>query len=143
MKRSFAVAAILPIAVILSCVVAPLVAQAAPVTLVASLSGQAETAGGDLRGSGTFSAEIDPDSGDFCYTLTATGIDKPTMAHVHTGVAGADGPPAVTIDVTSDECIAVEPSVLKPIVENPAGYYVNIHTAAFPKGAVRGQLAKK
>ena len=39
-------------------------------------------------------------------------------------------------------CIAVEPEKLKPIVANPAGFYVNIHTADFPGGAVRGQLMK-
>ncbi|MGH7965215.1 MAG: CHRD domain-containing protein, partial [Candidatus Binatia bacterium] len=25
---------------------------------------------------------------------------------------------------------------------NPANYYVNVHTAEFPKGAVRGQLSE-
>lgn len=122
---------------------APAAALAAPVTLVATLTGAAETAGGDPDGSGAFSVEIDADSGDFCYSLSARDTDKPTMAHVHTGAAGVDGGPVITIDVTDDECIAVEPAVLKPIVENPAGYYVNVHTAAFPKGAVRGQLEKK
>lgn len=127
----------------LAFVLAPVAAFAAPVTLTAALTGPAETGGGDADGTGKFSAEIDADTGDFCYTLTGAGIDKPTMAHVHSGAAGADGPPVVTIDVVTDECIAVEPAVLKPIVDNPAGFYVNIHTAAFPKGAVRGQLEKK
>lgn len=121
----------------------PIAAMAAPVTLVATLSGAAETSPGDPDGSGQFSVEIDADTGDFCYTLTGKALDQVMAAHVHTGAAGVDGPPVVNLEMTSDECIAVEPAVLKPIVENPAGYYVNIHTGPFPKGAVRGQLAKK
>jgi hypothetical protein len=90
-------------------------------------------------------ADVDADSGDFCFTLSASGTDKPVAAHVHSGAAGADGPPVVTISVTgegNDECVAVEPDTLKAIVAAPENYYVNIHTAAFPKGALRGQLMK-
>lgn len=116
-------------------------AQAAPVKLTATLSG----AGADPDGTGAFAADVDADAGDFCYTLTVAKIAKPTMAHVHTGAAGTNGPPVITVDVTgaSDECVAVEPDVLKAIVANPAGYYVNVHTADFPGGAIRGQLGVK
>ncbi|MCW1430026.1 CHRD domain-containing protein [Novosphingobium sp. JCM 18896] len=116
-------------------------AQAASVKLTSTLSG----AGADTDGTGAFAAEVDADAGDFCYTLTVAKIAKPTMAHVHTGAAGTNGPPVVTVDVTgtTDECVAVEPDVLKAIVANPAGYYVNVHTADFPAGAIRGQLATK
>lgn len=124
-------------------VAAPAVAQAAPVTLTASLTGAAETAGGDADGQGAFTVEIDAETGDFCYSLSASQVDQVMAAHVHSGAAGTDGPPVVNVTMANDECIAVEPSVLKPIVENPAGYYVNVHTAAYPKGAVRGQLVKK
>jgi hypothetical protein len=120
-------------------------AVAKPVTLVATLGGAAETAGGDPDGMGGFKADADDETGDFCFTLWADKIAKPTMAHVHTGAAGVDGPPLATLEVTgpnSDACIAMEPDQIKKILADPAGFYVNIHTDDFPKGAVRGQLAK-
>lgn len=118
-------------------------AVAAPVTLVATLNGANETAGGDPDGAGTFTVEIDADAGDFCYTLTATKIAKATMAHVHSGAAGANGPPVVTIEVASDMCVAVDPEKLKAMIAAPGDYYVNVHNAEFQAGAIRGQLSAK
>lgn len=124
---------------------APAVALAETVVLTANLTGANETGGGAPEGNGAFRVEINTETGDFCYTLYGEKIAAPTMAHVHTGAAGTNGAPVITMDVTgkgSDMCIAVEPDKLKPIIANPAGYYVNIHTADFPAGAVRGQLMK-
>ncbi len=124
---------------------APVAAAAETVVLTATLAGANETGGGAPEGNGAFRVEINTETGDFCYTLYGEKIAAPTMAHVHTGATGVNGGPVITLDVTgkgSDMCIAVEPEKLKPIVANPAGYYVNIHTADFPAGAVRGQLAK-
>ena len=121
-------------------------AMAASVKLSATLTGANEPAGGDADATGAFTAEADAEAGDLCYTLTVGKMAKPTAAHIHTGAAGVNGAPVVTIDVTGasgDECVAVEPDVLKPIVANPAGYYVNVHNAEFPAGAIRGQLVAK
>ena len=118
----------------------PAVALAAPVKLTATLVGANEPAGGDPDGRGSFTADVDAVTGDFCYSLSGTGISKPTMAHVHSGAPGSDGPPVITIEVAQDMCQAVEPDRLKPIIAAPGNYYVNIHTADFPKGALRGQL---
>ncbi|WP_158241474.1 CHRD domain-containing protein [Novosphingobium sp. TH158] len=118
---------------------------AAPVKLTATLSGANETAGGDPDGSGGFSVEIDAESNDFCYTLWTEKLGKFTAAHVHKGEAGSDGAPLVTLQVTgkdSDMCVAVDAAKLEPIIAKPEGWYVNVHTAEFPKGAVRGQLGK-
>ncbi|OYU35899.1 CHRD domain-containing protein [Novosphingobium sp. PASSN1] len=123
----------------------PAAAFAETVVLTANLSGANEVGGGAPEGNGAFRAEVNTESGDFCYTLYAEKTAAPTMAHVHTGAAGSNGGPLISIDVTgkgSDMCIAVEPDKLKSIIANPAGFYVNIHTADFPGGAVRGQLVK-
>ena len=123
----------------------PAAAMAETVVLTATLFGTNEVGGGAPEGNGAFRVEINSETGDFCYTLYAEKTAAPTMAHVHTGAAGTNGGPVITMDVTgkgSDQCIAVEPDKLKPILANPAGFYVNIHTADFPGGAVRGQLVK-
>ncbi|MDE8650311.1 CHRD domain-containing protein [Novosphingobium album (ex Liu et al. 2023)] len=121
----------------------PGAALAAPAKLAATLAGTNETAGGDPDGTGAFAAEVDTETGDVCFTLTVAKIGAPIAAHIHKGAAGADGDPVATISVTGndgDECIAAEPALLKEIVAAPASYYVNVHSAEFPKGAVRGQL---
>ena len=58
-----------------------------------------------------------------------------------------NGPPVVTLsapidDDDSDDCDVVADAVLDEIVDNPAGFYVNVHTADYPNGAIRGQLVR-
>lgn len=118
-------------------------ALADPVVLKATLDGASETGGGDADGSGSFSAEIDPETGDICYVLSTADIGDAMAAHIHQGAAGKNGKPVITIEVTGEDedlCIAAEPDTLKPIVAMPGDYYVNVHTADYPKGAIRGQL---
>ena len=118
----------------------PSAAVAAPVKLAATLSGGTSA---DPDGSGTFTAEVDADLGDFCYTLNLAKLGKVTGAAVH---AAGSPDPLVKLEISgasADECIAAEPSVLKPIVENPANYAVTVRTSDFPAGAVQGALARK
>jgi len=120
-------------------------ALADPAMLVATLSGANETSAGDPDGAGTFTAEIDVESGDVCYVLNVADIGEATAAHIHKGAAGKNGKPQITIEVTGEDedlCVAEEPDMLQAIVDTPGDYYVNVHTAAFPKGAIRGQLEK-
>ena len=55
------------------------------------------------------------------------------------------GPIRVTLKAptkgASDGCVTVPREILTAILANPANYYVNVHNAEFPAGAVRGQLA--
>ena len=130
----------------LGLIVMPTLALAAPVKLAATLAGAGEESGGDPDGAGTFSVDADAALGDFCYTLNLTKVGKVTGAHVQLNAVEPDPQPLIKLDVTgasSDECIAVEPKVLEPIVANPGSYYISVHTADFPKGAVRGTLSRK
>ncbi len=117
---------------------------AAETTLTATLAGDAET---DEDGSGTATVVLDPDAGTACWDISAEDIDPVNVSHIHVGAAGASGDVVVDLDLdgfdgTSEGCNeAADAEALQAIIDNPAGYYVNLHTEAFGGGAIRGQLA--
>jgi hypothetical protein len=119
---------------------------AGPTTFKTLLTGPAEVPPAPEAGHGTASVTIDPAKGQLCYQLSATGSDTPTMAHVHKGAAGVAGPVVVSLDPpakgTSKGCATAPADALAAIVAAPSGYYVNVHTAQYPKGAMRGQLSQ-
>ena len=110
---------------------------------VAELSGANEPGGGDNDGEGHFRGQIDANRGSLCYSLSASEIAPATMAHIHSGAAGANGPPVATLKPGLNQCIDVAKDVLRAIVDAPGDHYVNVHNADFPAGAVRGQLEKE
>lgn len=97
--------------------------------------------GAGEEASGDFSAEFDLLSGKMCYILEVNGLSGFTAAHIHKAEKGKNGPPVVTLELASqDRCIDVDVELLKDIAKNEHKYYVNVHTEAFPAGAIRGQL---
>ena len=113
----------------------------------ATLTGGAEVPGpGDTDGAGKAIVELNPGQNRLCYKLRVSNIAPATMAHVHVGAAGVAGPIAVTLVApaggTSSGCANLSEPLTKALLKNPANYYVNVHNAEFPNGAVRGQLAK-
>jgi hypothetical protein len=70
------------------------------------------------------------------------------QSHIHVGAEGVSGDVVVPLDVdgfegSSEGCIEPmeDAAALQAIVDDPAGYYVNLHTDEFQGGAIRGQLA--
>ena len=114
------------------------------VSLSAELRGDTEVPPGDPDGFGYAQITVNVDTGELCFRLSVAGTDVPTGAHIHEGGPGVAGPVVVPLeaptDGLADGCVDVSVLTLAPILANPGNYYVNIHTAEFPAGAVRGQL---
>lgn len=115
--------------------------------LSAELTGAAEVPGpGDPDGTGHASVTVNPGKSEVCYELHVANIDPATAAHIHVGAAGEAGPVVVGLAAPtngmSSGCATVDRELALAILKHPDQYYVNVHNASFPAGAVRGQLSK-
>jgi serine/threonine protein kinase len=90
--------------------------------------------------SGTVDVTIDGTK--VCWDFTLSGVDNPTAAHIHQGGSSVSGPVVVPLGAAykSTGCTTTTAATAKAILANPSAYYVNVHTATYPDGAVRGQL---
>ena len=97
-------------------------------------------------GGGNVTVVVDPPKGTACYIMNVWGLQDITAAHIHQGGPGETGAPVVPLatptDGTAGACVPVTAEVSAALLANPGGYYVNVHTRAFPQGAIRGQLSK-
>lgn len=114
--------------------------------LSATLTGIQEVPGpGDSDGTGTAQVRVEPGQSRLCWTLFAQQIDPATAAHIHRGAAGSAGPPVVTLTTPdaagrSEGCAALDPGLAREMSARAHDFYVNVHTAQHPAGAIRGQL---
>jgi hypothetical protein len=112
----------------------------------------------DAKGSAEFTA---PHFDNIGYSVNVSNIDKVTMAHIHSGKIGENGPIVVTLfktETPSTEPInsnLVSGNITNAKLEGPmAGKtlidltkamewgetYVNVHTEEHPNGEIRGQI---
>ena len=81
-----------------------------------------------------------------------------TLAHIHTGDANTAGGVLINTGLTAATAVGlptgagsadfkgitgVDAATLQAIIDNPAGYYFNIHSSTNPGGVARGQLVKQ
>jgi hypothetical protein len=116
------------------------------VTLGTLLTGGAEVPGpGDPDGGGDASILLVGDD-LLCAVIHVRGTGKPMAAHIHKAASGVAGPIVVTLPTpvfnSSNDCTQIDPALYDDIAASPSAYYVNVHTADLPGGAVRGQLAR-
>lgn len=91
---------------------------------------------------------------EFLFTINNKSADTFTRAHIHKAAAGSNGPihwdfleagnPVASISDQPSQLRGVArpraAAVVADLLANPSGYYVNVHSSAFPGGAVRGQV---
>ena len=139
----------LPIAALAALAAGPAAAQQGeggrPYTV--AMTGAAERPGpGDPDGAGTATFRVNAGQSRVCYTLNVSNIDPATAAHIHRGGPEVAGPVVVGLtaptDGSSEGCADVERALAQELIRNPGAFYVNVHNAAFPPGAVRGQLGR-
>jgi len=96
---------------------------------------------------------------DFHYDLT--GFPAGTtinLSHIHPGAAGVNGNVLVSTGQSAAAALGLpngagswearavstaDAATLQAIIDNPAGYYFNVHSSTNPGGVARGQLVKQ
>jgi Cu/Zn superoxide dismutase len=117
--------------------------NAATTKLEANLRGSNEKAPASNRGKTEI--RLTPSTGKVCWETTLTKIDgKPNASHIHKGGKGVSGNVVVPLGAgyKRQGCTTAAKSLVKAIVKNPGSYYVNVHNAKHPAGAMRGQLTR-
>lgn len=128
----------------------------------AKLSGQEETQPVTTQAEGEAEFELTGDGTALEFKLSVSGLMDPQAAHIHMAPAGSDGPVIVTLLATpvagevdgllAEGIITVDDlegqmagmSLNDLLAEFKAGNtYVNVHTAAYPEGEIRGQIMEK
>jgi hypothetical protein len=114
--------------------------------LKAVLNGQNEKpTAADPKATGTASVTVK--GTQVCYELKTKDLAGATMAHIHKAGPDAAGPVALALtppdaNGLSKGCATADEALAKDLVANPGAYYVNVHSATYKAGAIRGQLGK-
>jgi hypothetical protein len=93
---------------------------------------------GDLDGSGTADLTLDTDTNTIQWSISVADIDTVVAAHIHFGDKGTNG--SVRIDFSGMLAGTTVDSDVSLVAADPTAWYVNVHTAAFQAGAIRGQI---
>ncbi len=109
-------------------------------SLHATLLGKSETPKGDPDGRGT--AEIKITGRQVCWEIKVSKVQTIVAAHIHKGGPGVAGPVVVPFGKVfhAKGCTTTTAAIAAAIVKHPLAYYVNVHNAKYPGGALRGQL---
>ena len=108
----------------------------------ADMTAAEETPATESKGMGTAEVTVDTDTKKVSWTVKVDGLTgDATAAHIH-GPAAAGEKAAPEIDMSKAIMEGSADITEAQIADIKAGKtYVNVHTAKFPDGEIRGQLA--
>jgi hypothetical protein len=120
-------------------------AKGATTTLIASLEGRNEAAGGAPQGQALELVSIHEHT--LTYSVAWQNLGRPLQADIHSGPRGADGPVVAQLFAVPGRAggsaygtVEVDPAVLSALAAHPGDFYADLHTTAFPAGAARAQF---
>ncbi|MFL6461072.1 MAG: CHRD domain-containing protein [Nitrososphaeraceae archaeon] len=129
----------------------------------AKMTGKEEVPPHDTKAIGNAEFTLSSDGKTMSYKVDVMNIDKVTMAHIHQGKVGENGPPVVWLfnsssnptgpmngmlsqgKVTSSDLVGpLKGKQMSDLVKliNDGQAYANVHTEPNPKGEIRGQISK-
>ena len=125
---------------------------------VKSLTGQPEIDAGalaaDMDGRGVAHVTVNVGQNRVCWDLqNLANLDPLIASHIHNAPSTAAGPIKISFfhfgePIDLEGCtegttaFPIDRALLTDVVAHPENYYVNVHTEAFPPGAIRGQLSR-
>ena len=142
MRKTFLVLAALAAALATSLVLAG-VATAKGGHLTAQLRGANEVPKAPVSNRGRAEIRLNAATGKVCWDFTITKIDgSGNAAHIHKGRPGAAGPVYIPLGTTFKRqgCASAPKAKIRAVAAHPSAFYVNVHNAKHPAGAMRGQL---
>ena len=121
------------------------IAEEVAETYDAMLMGSNVPGGGDPDGHATAEISISDEAGQVCWDINdVRGIGPITGAHIHRGARGVNGPVVFTLRESNEGryqgCTDASEWTQEFLEAAPGAFYVQVHTAEFPNGAIRGQL---
>lgn len=129
----------------------------------AKMTGKEEVPPHDTKATGNAEFTLSSDGKTMSYKVDVMNMDKVTMAHIHQGKVGENGPPVVWLfnsssnptgpmngmlsqgKITSNDLVGpLKGKQMSDLVKliNDGQAYANVHTEPNPKGEVRGQISK-
>jgi hypothetical protein len=118
-------------------------------TYTTKLKGANEIPGpGDPDGKGKATIRLSSKRDRVCFTIETKRIAPPSAGHIHVGDGKTAGPVFIALFTTASNkkvrhgCVPATDAQIAAIRANPSNYYVNVHNADFPAGALRGQLRR-